>query len=298
MTMNERAGPARDIDNVNERHFNVRAAVPDHLDVFRNWRLWSDDYKTASATAFLDVSYGNRPKQTLDIFYPRDDEGVLSPAVLLIHGGYWQAMDKDDISFAARGLNARGIAVICVNYSLCPEVDLSDIVEEMRLASLWLYRNAPAYHLDRDRLGVCGHSAGGHLAAMMACEDWPLRDPEVPRNLFKGCLAVSGLFDLEDLVKTTINIKVGLDIASARTLSPVHAYPNTGIPVHVVVGGDESSGFHDQSARLARAWRAAGADIALSVAENCNHFEVFERLTATDDSMCKLMQDWLDGTSD
>lgn len=295
--MSERVDPAHDIDAVNERHFNVRAAVPDHLEVFRNWRLWSDAYKTASAKARLDVSYGDRSTQTLDIFYPREDVGVLFPAVLLIHGGYWQAMDKDDVSFAARGLNARGIAAVCVNYSLCPRVALADIVEEMRLASLWLYRNAQAYNLDRDRLGVCGHSAGGHLAALMACEDWLLRDPEAPQNLFKGCIAVSGLFDLEDLVKTTINLKVGLDTASARALSPVHAHPDTDIPVHLVVGGDESSGFHDQSARLVRAWGVTGADITLSVAENCNHFEVFERLADADDPMCKIMQNWLDGIS-
>lgn len=295
--MSDRTGPADDIDDVNEGHFNVRAAVPDHLEIFRNWRLWSDTYKTVSSTACLDVPYGEQPTQTLDIFYPCKEVEILSPAVLLIHGGYWQAMDKDDISFAARGLNARGIAVVCVNYSLCPRVTLTDIVEEMRLAGLWLYRNASAYHLDRDRLGVCGHSAGGHLAALMACEDWSLWEPEAQGSIFKGCIAVSGLFDLEDLVKTTINLKVGLDSVTARALSPIYEHPNTCVPIYLVVGGDESSGFYDQSARLADVWSRAGADIELSIAENCNHFEVFERLADADDSMCKLMQNWLGDVS-
>lgn len=282
------------IDDEQERRFNVRKAVPEHPEVFRRWRHWSDAYQTGCAATRLDLAYGDAAAHTLDVYYPATPAADPMPAVLLIHGGYWQAMDKADVAFAARGLNERGLAVAVVNHTLCPDTSLAGIVDEIRRASLWLWREAGELGIDRDRLAVVGHSAGGHLAAMMVCTDWPALEPEVPAGLFRGCLAISGLFDLADLVRTTINDKVGLTPDTAAELSPVHLRPAPGVAVVAPVGGDESDGFHDQVERLQAAWQPFGVEVGLMPVPGCNHFQVFETLAYRGLPLCATVAGWLD----
>lgn len=263
------------IDETQEKLFNVRAAVPDHMETFKAWRAASDAYKAERTDARLDLAYGARPAEKLD-FLPPVKTRKDAPLVMLIHGGYWQALDKADTLFAARALNEAGVAVAVVNYTLCPATDLAGIVAEMRGAALWLWRNAAELDVDRDRMFVAGHSAGGHLAAMMMATDWTARDSDAPVDLFKGAVSVSGLYDLTALVDTTINIRVGLTAETARALSPVNQRPAGRAPLVLTVGQAESTGFHDQIDRLAAAW--PGVPIDTVIVPGANHFGAFEAL--------------------
>lgn len=266
------------IDPVQEKRFNVRAAVPDHLEVFANWRKASDAYKGECPDARLDLSFGESPSETLDFFPAKGGDGM-SPLVLLIHGGYWQALDKADNAFCARGLNDAGAAVAVVNHTLCPHASLDEITEQIRRASMWLWRNASDLGADRDQMVAIGHSAGGHLAAMMMCTDWRAIDPLAPVDLFKGAVGISGLYDLTQLVQTTINDKVGLTEESARVLSPVNHVPVSKRAFITTVGGDESDGFHDQAAALQKAWRAHGVEVERMTLPGCHHLQALEALT-------------------
>lgn len=266
------------IDPVQERLYNVRAAIPGHMAIFADWRAMSDAYKAERPDARLDVAYGDGAGETLD-FFPPVGGGVNAPAVLLVHGGYWQAMDKADNAFAARELCAAGVGVAVVNHTLCPETSLEGIVGEIQRAALWLRRAAPDLGVDRDRLFVVGHSAGGHLAAMMMCAHWPALNADAPPALFAGGVAVSGVFDLGALVETTINAKVGLNAEDARALSPVHKVPASArAPFIAAVGGDESDGFHDQARALCDAWAVHGAAVETMTLPGRHHFQAFEAL--------------------
>ena len=263
------------IDDVQEKLFNVRAAVPDHMETFKAWRAASDAYRTERADGRFDLAYGAKPTERLD-FLPPAKARKDAPLVMLIHGGYWQALDKADTLFAARALNEAGVAVAVVNYTLCPATDLAGIVEEMRGAAAWLWRNAAEFGVAPNRMFVAGHSAGGHLAAMMMATDWPGREAGLPGDLFKGAVCVSGLYDLTALVDTTINIKVGMTAETARGLSPVNQVPASGAPLVLTVGEAESAGFHDQIDRLAAAW--PGVPIDTVIVPGANHFGAFEAL--------------------
>jgi arylformamidase len=181
---------------------------------------------------------------------------------MFIHGGYWQALDKDAFSHLARGALGHGLPVAVAGYPLCPEVPLARIVDAVRAA-------VPAVaEATGRRVVVCGHSAGGHLAAAMAATDWGGRD------LVPAGLAVSGLFDLEPLVHTSINGALGLDVERARALSPLH-WPG---PAHrrfeCWVGGDESAEYHRQSRDLLRFWGEQGVDTEYEVVPATDHFTV------------------------
>lgn len=264
-------------DPIQEQRYNVRVAIPDHLEIFATWRSWSDAYMRECPDARIDLAYGQDEAERLDFFPPSDGQKK-APLVVLIHGGYWQAMDKADNGFAARALNQTGAAVAVINHTLCPRIALDGIVDQIRRAVLWLWRNAEDLGVDPDRISVIGHSAGGHLAAMAMCTRWPAMNPGAPADLLKGGMAISGLFDLSELVETSINDKVGLTQETARALSPVHHKPMLRARFIAAVGGDETKGFYDQYRALHRAWRTHGVDVEFLEMAGCHHFQVFECL--------------------
>ena len=276
------------INRRQEKRFNVRSAIPDHMEIFADWRARSDAYKAERPDARLDLAYGDQPGERLDFFSGRCG-GQRSPVVLLIHGGYWQAMDKDDNAFAVRALNDLGIAVAVVNHTLCPATSLENIIEEICRASTYLWREADVLGVDRDKMLAVGHSAGGHLAAMMMCIDWPAIEQGLPRDLFKGCLAISGLFDLTELVETTINQKVGLTMETARELSPIRHTPMSVRPIVAAFGGNETEGFADQATALQEAWDHHGIKVDILEIPGCHHFRVYETLEDQGSALaCKI----------
>jgi arylformamidase len=147
------------------------------------------------------------------------------------------------------------VAVALPNYGLAPAVAIEDIVRQTLAMLAWLYRRAEDFGVDRNRIFVAGHSAGAHLAAMMAAALWPQYAPDLPARLVRGALLVSGVFDLEPLVHAPfVNADLKLDAARARRLSPAYLPPATDAPVLVAVGAEESSEFRRQSALLAARW--------------------------------------------
>jgi arylformamidase len=229
-----------------ERGYNLRAAFPDHVEWFARWAADSERARGSLRMA-RDVRYGAGPKQTVDLFPAERPRGAL----LFIHGGYWRALDKDDHSFVAPPFVAEGIGVAVVNYDLCPAVGISDIVEECREAVEWLGRKGESHGVPAQRLVVAGHSAGGHLAAMMFATDWRARGAAEP---FVGGVSVSGVFDLAPLVDVSFNSDLRLDAESARDLSPIRSEPQVRAPLLLAAGADETAEFIRQSRDLWNRW--------------------------------------------
>jgi arylformamidase len=253
--------------------YNNRELVPDHPQYFARWAEASQRAR-ATMTCHLDLRYGEAPGEAIDLFPARKGDGS---CLMFIHGGYWRSLDKKDFSFLAPTLVSGGISLAVVNYDLCPKVSMEEIVRQMLRASRWLWLHAEDYGMDQDRLFVGGHSAGGHLAAMMMAAIFPAFDPLLPKDLWKGGLAISGLYDLRPLVDIDwLNVDLRLDEASALRLSPAFMPPATRAPVMTSVGGDESSEFLRQNALLGERWRGAFAgDIPMP---GRNHFSVVDGL--------------------
>ncbi|HEY4139577.1 MAG TPA: alpha/beta hydrolase [Casimicrobiaceae bacterium] len=253
-----------------ERGYNNRAAVPDHPGFIAQYVEMSQAAVAALAPQ-LDLRYGPAPKETLDLFVP-----ATRPVgtFVFIHGGYWRTFDKVDFSFVATPLVERGIAVAVLNYDLCPAVTIATIVDECRRAILWLLRDGPRHGAAIDRIVVGGHSAGGHLAAMLFVTDWSSYG--LPRAPFVGGLSLSGVHDLEPLVLSTMNADLRLDAEEARRVSPVNHTSKTDAPFFVAVGADETPEFVRQSDLLFDAWpqnRPAGMKAPLRIPGR-HHFSV------------------------
>ncbi len=255
------------------REYNNRDLVPEHPQFLARWTE-SSARARAGMTCSLDLAYGDMPGERIDLFPARKGNGR---GLLFIHGGYWRALDKKDFSFLAPAWVDAGVSLAVVNYDLCPRVGMEEIVRQMLRASRWLWLHAGDYGIDRDQLYVAGHSAGGHLAAMLMTALWPTFDRALPKDLWKGALAISGVYDLRPLIDVDwLNGDLRLDPSSALKLSPAYLPPATRAPVMTCAGGGESSEFRRQNALLGSRWRGAFAgDIPMP---GKHHFSVIDGL--------------------
>jgi arylformamidase len=264
------------------REYNNRVLVADHPVYLERWAQASAGAR-ATMTSHLDLRYGEAPGETLDLFPARKGDGT---CLMFIHGGYWRALDKKDFSWLAPAWVDAGVSLAVVNYDLCPKVSIEEIVRQMLRASRWLWLNAPQYGMDEERLYVSGHSAGGHLTAMMMAAVWPALDPQLPKDLFKGGLAISGVYDLRPLMDVDwLQPDLRLDEAAAHRLSPAFMPPATRAPVMTCVGGAESSEFRRQNALLGERWRGAFAgDLPMP---GTHHFSVMDGLAQPSSALFK-----------
>jgi arylformamidase len=256
-----------------EREYNLRALVPDHPTVFSRWAAQSVATRNLHA-CLLDLAYGEEPAERLDIF-PAPEEP--SPLLVFVHGGYWRSMDKSDFSWIAPNFVRHGTTVALINYGLAPDTAIEDIVRQTLAAIAWLYRKAQRYGIDRDRIVLCGHSAGAHLSAMALAALWPVYADDLPADLVKGVLAISGVYDLEPLVHAPfLNVDLKLDREHAMRLSPVRYPARAGARLITAVGGAETSEFHRQTALIREHWQQhLLRDVPLP---GCNHYEAIEAL--------------------
>jgi arylformamidase len=170
-----------------DRMYNNRAMVPDFGQYFDRWVRESAAARSQACST--SIAYGAHSTETLDIF-PANRPGA--PVLVFIHGGYWRFLDKFDHSFMALPFQRAGCTVVVPNYALCPAVTVPDIVLQMVRALAWVWRHIAEYGGDPSRITVSGHSAGGHLAAMLMACDWPVFGPDLPPDLVRNALSISG----------------------------------------------------------------------------------------------------------
>jgi len=252
-----------------ERGYNNRAAVPDHQQFFARWAAASEEARSRYRHR-LDLRYGPGPLETLDLFLP---ESTPKGTFVFIHGGYWRALDKRDHSFVAGPFVEQGLAVAVINYDLCPAVSVTHIVDACRRGLAWVVREGPAHGANAGNVVIGGHSAGGHLTAMMFCTDW--RAHGLDGAPFVGGVTLSGVHDLTPLVQFSFNSDLKLDLTETAQMSPVNFTPTTDAPLLIACGSDETSEFLRQSDLLWEAWpqvrRPASAPMFIP---DTHHFSV------------------------
>jgi len=255
-----------------ESEYNNRAKVPEHGAIMAGWKQDAAAFRAVHAEAEIALPYGPSARQVLDIFWPGTSRDV--PLAMFIHGGYWQALDKDSFSHLAAGFLGHGIALALPSYDLCPQVSMEALTEQLREAAAFLIGR------HGQNVYATGHSAGGHLTAMLLATDFSARGV---RGKVDGGYAISGLFDLERLVDTSINTGLHLDAARARALSPLYLPAPQG-KLHAFVGELEGEEYAGQSRRIAEAWAGTWGFIP-----GANHFTAIAPLTAPDSDMMKTI---------
>jgi arylformamidase len=272
-----------------EAQYNNRALIPEHPAIFERWNGESQSVRERLADrAVLDVPYNDAgqtdPTQQLDIFRPEpalssspSSPSSPAPVLVFIHGGYWRSLDKHDLEFVAGPFVDAGALVVVPNYTLCPTVTIDQIVMQMVDAVAWTWRHAAEYGGDASRMVVAGHSAGGHLAAMLMNCRWREVAPDLPANLVSRAMSISGVFDLEPLRHAEfLAPDLRLTEAAAAKLSPAWMPAPTGKLV-AVVGANETDEFRRQNRLIREQWGVGAVPVCEDVAER-HHLDILDDL--------------------
>lgn len=260
--------------------YDIGAMSPDYPEVFDRW-ISESSHLRRTAGGLFDLAYGESPAERLD-FFPA--YGSNAPLMVFIHGGWWRSLDKSEFSFIAQAYTRAGISVALPNYSLAPKASIEEITLQNLKAVAWLYRHAEQYDFDRNRIVVAGHSAGAHLSAMMMAAVWPSFADDLPADLVKGGILLSGLYDLAPVLHAgDVNASLKLKPEDVPRLSPALMPQAHDAPFITAVGEKESDEFKRQNALIGAAWKInLVADLVLPA---LNHLSVCDAFASPETSL-------------
>jgi arylformamidase len=253
-----------------DQQYEHRSIVPDGDEFIARNAADSANVRV-TANGQFDVAYGPDPDQLLDI-YPAGRDG-LSPVVVFFHGGRWSRGGKESNIECFATYNAAGVHFVSVGFTLIPNITMDGLVGQCRDAIAWLWHNAKTFGGDPERLFVMGKSSGAHLAGMMVTTDWQA-ERRVPRDVIKGGLLVSGMYDLEPVRLSFRNGFLHLDEEMAMRNSPIHHIPDNGCPLVIGFGSLETDEFQRQGRAFAAAWGERGLSCQLVPVEGRHHYSI------------------------
>lgn len=266
-----------------DAQYNNRAMVPEHVGMYEAWQPLCGQV-LRDFPSHQGVAYGASKREIVDIVLP-DGPGP-HPLLVYIHGGYWMSRDISDQTFLARAYADAGIAFALIEYDLIPSVRMANVIRQCRAATQWLYDHAADYGIDRERIFVSGHSAGGHLTAVLAATDWPA-ETGGPADLMKGGIALSGIYELAPIQAGYMQETLRLTDEEVERDSPLHFADAPKMPLLVVPGGGESDAFRWQSRSLVNAWNAKGGDLRYLEPAGCNHFTILAEFADPDSELAR-----------
>ncbi len=250
--------------------YNNRERVPTSVDIMKAYAERGEAFIKTAPHVF-DLSFGDTPAEVVDV-YPASNGAENTPVLIYFHGGYWFSRHKDDFRFIPEGFAPAGAMVVVVNYALIPDVDMAELIRQSRAAVAWTYQNAATYGGDPDQLYIAGHSAGGHITAMMFATDW--EEWDVPSSSIKGGMAISGLYDLEPIRLNYMNPTLGFTEQTVADYSPLHLTPTVKSPLVFAVGGAETAEFNRHNTLLSEPWGQAGVPCEEVTVPDLNHFTI------------------------
>jgi arylformamidase len=260
-----------------DQQYNNRQRVADFDALVADWQNRSLAFSQRTEIV-AEIAYGRHSREYLDIIPASDSQ---SPVQVFFHGGYWQALDKAVFHFVAEGFFRNGITTVMVNYPLAPAARIDTIVASCRRALAWIHTNIGQYNGDHRRLYLSGHSAGGHLVAMLMATAWDDVDRPLPESAIKGGCSISGLFDLEPIRLCYLNKVLAMDRNLARRNSPLTLAPAVKAPLILSVGALESEEYHRQSLTMGEVWQREGIAIARVPVAQADHFSILDSLVET-----------------
>jgi arylformamidase len=266
-----------------EAQYNPQRSVPD-FQAFRDRR----EKLNVAARPHLgeqDVAFGPGELHKLDLYRPAGPGPFAVHCYL--HGGYWRAQDKRNFAFVAPLLVRRGVLVGVLNYDLCPAATLDGAVASGLAGIEWVARSIAGHGGDAARVTLSGHSAGAHLIAAALATDWGARG--VARDVIKGALMISGIYDPTPAMRTTVNADLRLTPEICKRHNYEALPPRVRCPAWVMAGGDEPLHWIDQSLRYAQHLRRHGLKPGLVVSPGYHHFDIIDQYADPESEVARIL---------
>jgi arylformamidase len=273
--------------------YDNRRRVPEFAQHLARWREASAQARTRLKCR-LDIPYMPDGALALDVFpAARAKARATAPVLVFIHGGYWRSLSKAEFSFVAAPFVAAGAMVVVPDYSLCPAVTVNTIALQCAQALAWAHRNAARHGGDAKRCVVAGHSDGGHLAAMLLAADGHRMARDLPRQLVRSAVSISGLHEMASIASTPYlqgDLRLTLEVI-ART-SPAWFDAPVGIRLAAVVGALESEEFLRHNRLIRERWGEAAVPVCEELAGR-NHFTALDEFVDPQSALHRRTLQWL-----
>jgi acetyl esterase/lipase len=264
-----------------DRGLNNGEAVKGSADIVGGWDARSAQLRKRLSDN-LGLRYGPHERNRIDYF----KAAANAPTLLFIHGGYWQHRAKETFALFAEGAMAHGINVALIGYTLAPDATLDRIVAEIHAGIDFLVPQLPRLGGDGKGIVVSGWSAGGHLAAMA------LANPNV-----RGGLGISGIYDLEPIRHSYLNVKLGLDEAASLRNSPMMQAGGPMKPLSLVVGSAELPLLRKQTANFAGHRAKYGLPVTYEEIPGADHFSIMNEMAAPAGRLTTLIRQLFERTA-
>jgi arylformamidase len=221
------------------------------------------------------VAYGPSEIEKLDIYRTQRPN---APVNIFVHGGAWRANRAADYAFLAEPFVTAGGHFVVLDFTNVDDAggSLFPMVEQVRRAVAFVYRNARSFGGDPDRLYLSSHSSGSHLGGCVVTHDW--RKEDLPPDLLKGATLSSGMYDLKPVRLSKRSKYVKFTDEMEQALSAQRHLDKLATPLVLAHGTYETPEFQRQTRDFHDAVKAAGKPVELLVGEGYNHFEMLETL--------------------
>jgi acetyl esterase/lipase len=236
----------------------------------------------------LDLHYGADARQRLDVYLPSPVPET-APLVVFFYGGSWTNGDKADYEFVAASLTEAGIVVVIPNYRLYPAVRFPAFVEDGADAVAWSLANISSYGVNPSSVYVMGHSAGAHIAAMLAMNGDYLASRDIETDALAGFIGLSGPYDflpieggfLEEVFPPT----------SRSASQPINFVSPAAPPTLLIHGTGDTTVSIANSRGLAAALRERAVDVTLKTYEGVGHVRIMLGLAKPVDFLARTLED-------
>jgi arylformamidase len=258
--------------------YDQNAWCTDRLGAWRRRAEWSADVDRRLGGA-LRVSYGPRDVEKLSLYNP----GLSNcPILILLHGGAWQRGTAEDHAFAAEVMTKAGVMYIAPDFANVQDVggDLGVLVEQVREAIVWVFKNARAFGGDPRRIFLTGHSSGADLASVALLTDWQVRG--VPDDVIRSALLVSGLYDLEGARLSARSRYVSLTDETEQAYSAARFVDRIPCSLTIAYATSDSPEFQRMGQEFAASLKRQGKLAKLIVGGDHDHFSLLETLGRPD----------------
>lgn len=259
---------------------NNGVAVAGSMEMVAGWEQRSSDMRRRYS-AHLDLRYGPRERNRIDFLKAAEN----APTLLFIHGGYWQHRAKEVFTLFAAGPMAHGINVALIGYTLAPDATLDQIVAEIHAGIDSLTGQLPSLGAEDGGIVVSGWSAGGHLTSMA------LSHPKV-----RAGLGISGIYDLEPIRHSYLNVKLALDGPMSHRNSPMAQTDGPMKPLSLVVGSAELLLLRKQTADFAAHRARYGLPVTYEEIPGADHFTIMNEMTSPQGRITTLIRQLFERT--
>jgi acetyl esterase/lipase len=224
-----------------------------------------------------NIAYGVDPQQRLDVYAPQRSAPMLRPVVIFWHGGRWSFGDKADYKFVGAALAQCGYVAVLPNYRHYPQVRMAGFMEDAACAAVWASLHASDFGGDESRLYLMGHSAGAHMAALVALDPryFAALGQSTPR--IAGVIGLSGPYDFLPLRESDVQDMFGPPPDYAQS-QPINFVRRDAPPMLLLHGLDDVTVLPKNSRNLATALNAAGGSATLKLYPKRGHADTIAAL--------------------